>query len=177
MHDRYMAFEKEFLFEDDHMVPAVAEPSDLAYEIDQKNHWFEPGEIESEQMQLLFSIAARGLHELFRFCFVGRKLDRPSEMRMVMRRFLAVSWLIQPELLKDCKGDRMTLEDLASLPAIKCSKYALSMKATAFGKRWNFHTRIQKRLASKENYAAGARAGWAKRRALPPKEEQAALAL
>jgi hypothetical protein len=162
MSNRFLAFERELDL--DQSMPVVAELPDLANEIDQRNHWLEEGEIDEQKMQLLMQVAARGLHELFYYCFAGRSLDKPSEMRMAVRRFIAVAWLIQPGLLKSRNGRMMTLDDLAALPSIDCSKCALSLKAQAFGKRWDFHARIQKRKVSKVNYAAAAKVGWAKRR-------------
>ena len=153
----FLAFERDTA---ESTLPIAAELPDLLMEIDQQNHWFEKGEIDEQQLQFLVRIASRGLYELFHYCFAKRKLDRPAEMLMVMRRFVAVAWLIRPEMLKGKNGKVLTLEDLSALPFVKCSKCALSLKAQAFSKRWNFHARVQKRETTKTNYSIAAKRAW-----------------
>lgn len=167
----FLAFERNV---DDSTLPVVAELPDLLLEIDQQNHWFEKGEIDEQQLQLLVRVASRGLYELFHYCFAGRRLDRPAEMLMVMRRFVAVAWLIRPEMLKGRSGKVLTLEDLSALPFVKCSRCALSLKAQAFSKRWNFHARVQKRETTKTNYSIAAKRAWKIRKQKAKKNERKA---
>lgn len=143
---------------------------DIAAQIDQKNNWFEPGEIDPEQMEMLIRVASRGLHELFHFCFAGRKLNQKG-MQIAMRRFVAVAWLLHSEMLigveKNSTGTPvpLTLQQLGKVPQLDCSRCALSLLAKKFGEQFHFHARVQKRKTSKGNYARSAKTGWVKRRA------------
>ena len=125
---------------------------------------FDEDKLGPEDRALVTNMADGVLFELFHFCFAGRRLDRPKEVRTALRCFVSVVWLIRPDLLQDGEGKRMSLADLAALPEVDCSKYFLSMLAGAFAKKWGFHSMTQKRPGSRENFAAGAKIGWAKRR-------------
>ena len=162
MNETFLAYEKSQM--GDQVERVVAESRDLAFDVDQRNHWFEPGEIDDQRLQHMMKVAARGLYEVFSYCFQGQSLDNDRDLRVAVRRFVAVAWLIQPGLLKDSAGKCMTLEELASLSFLDCTKCSLSLKAQAFGKRWGFVASIQKRKTSKANYAEGAKRGWEKRR-------------
>lgn len=147
---------------------------DIAEQIDLKNNWFEPGEINPEQIELLIKVASRGLYELFHFCFAGRKLNQKG-LQIAMRRFVAVAWLLHSEMLQGAELDAdgkptgaltpLSLEQLGDIPQLDCTKVALSLLAKRFGELFNFHARVQKRMTSKVNYAGAAKIGWAKRRA------------
>jgi hypothetical protein len=143
---------------------------DIAAQIDQKNGWFEEGELDPELVAVMIKVAARGLYELIHFCFAGRKLNEKG-MQIAMRRFVAVAWMLHSEMLigtdKDESGEAvpLTLEQLGKVPQLDCTKVALSLLAKRFGEMFHFHARVQKRKTSKGNYAGAAKTGWVKRRA------------
>lgn len=143
---------------------------DIAAQIDQKNGWFEEGELDPEMVAMMIKVAARGLYELIHFCFAGRKLNEKG-MQIAMRRFVAVAWMLHSEMLIGTDTDEageavpLTLEQLGNVPQLDCTKVALSLLAKRFGEMFKFHARVQKRKTSKENYAGAAKTGWVKRRA------------
>jgi hypothetical protein len=143
--------------------PEAAVKYDFASIVDQQNHWFEKGEVDPQLMESLVRVASRGLYELFRFCFEGRMLDEKG-MRIAIRRFVSVAWMLHSEMLIGPDKKPLTLEQLGEIPQIDCTKCALSLLAQRFGDQFGFHARIQKRRGSKENYAAAAKRGWKKRR-------------
>ncbi len=159
----FLAFKKS-VGDSDESPLEVGVVYDVAQEIDEKNHWFEEGEIDPRMLALMMSVAARGMHELFRYCFVGRSLDTAG-LQIAIRRFVAVSWLLHSEMLVGADGVPLTLEQLAALPQIDCTKCTMSVLAKNFGKQWAFHARVQKRQGSKVNYRESAKTGWEKRRA------------
>jgi hypothetical protein len=143
---------------------------DIAAQIDQKNGWFEEGELDPEMVAMMIKVAARGLYELIHFCFAGRKLNEKG-MQIAMRRFVAVAWMLHSEMLIGTDTDEageavpLTLEQLGNVPQLDCTKVALSLLAKRFGEMFHFHARVQKRKTSKGNYAGAAKTGWVKRRA------------
>jgi hypothetical protein len=82
-----------------------------------------------------------------------------------MRRFVAIAWMLHSEMLVGEDDEPLTLEQLGKLPQIDCTKVTLSLIAKSFGEQTKFHSRVQKRKSSKENYAGAAKTGWTKRRA------------
>jgi hypothetical protein len=134
------------------------------------------------EVDLICEMAERGIHELLKFCldgpckpgapgvFVQRPLTERN-LKIAMRRFIAVAWMLHSEMLVGAKTDKycepipLTLEQIGKIPQIDCTKVALSLLAKRFGAQFNLHTRVQKRQGSRETYSGAAKGGWAKRRA------------
>jgi hypothetical protein len=113
-------------------------------------------------LRSMMVVAARGLSEVFKYCFSGRPLDEKG-LRIAGRRFVSVAWLLHSKMLVGENGVPLSLEQLSSLPQVDCSRCALSVLAQNFGKQWGFSSRVQKRKSSKANYARSAKTGWAAR--------------
>ncbi len=130
-------------------------------------------ELSPAAVQTMMAVADRPLRELFSYCFSGRPTNEKG-LAIAMRRFIAVAWMLHSEMLVGIHGRPLTLEELGKLPRIDCTKCTLSILAQNFGKQWGFHTRVQKRLGGKTNYAAAAKRGWEKRgrRAAPKKPKE-----
>lgn len=126
------------------------------------DRYFNEGELSPALIATMQQLAARPLEELFRYCFEGRLMDTQGLQRAA-RRFVAVAWLLHSEMMTDEAGKVLTLEQLSKLPQLDCTRCALSILAGDFGKRFNFHARVQKRQGSKANYAASAKKGWDRR--------------
>lgn len=130
--------------------------------------YFAPDELTPELVEVIRKVAARGLYELFRYCFGGRPVNEKG-LQIAARRFVAVAWLLHSEMLTSAElGENgnprvLTLEQLSKLPQLDCTRCAMSVHAKNFGDQWKFHARVQKRLGAKPNYAAAARKGWKKR--------------
>lgn len=140
---------------------------DIAAEIDEKNGWTEPGQ--PSEVEVTHTVraadASNALSEFILFCFQGQKLDRRGKgLRTAIRRFVAICWMLKSNELVDPHGRPLSLERLASLPQVKCTKCTLSLLAQEFGKQWGFRVRVQKKETTKPNYAAAAKKGWKKRR-------------
>ena len=119
-----------------------------------------------EQAAVISAMAAKGVREVFQFCLPSRTrgFDKAA-LGYAIRRFVSIAWLLHSEMMRGADGAVLTLTQLARLPQLKCSKVALSLSAKHFADRFKFHSRVQKRTGSKENYAAAAKTGWDKRRA------------
>jgi len=116
----------------------------------------------------------RVISEVLKYCLQGKAIDDERDLKIAIRRFVAVVWLIQPGLLRGSDGKCLTLERLGELPFLDCTRCSLSLKAQEFAKRHGFHSSIQKRTTAKGNYANSAHLGWVKRRTR--KREEAAVA-
>lgn len=144
---------------------------DIADEIDKRNNWLDPGELDGEVAHAMVEIAARGLSELFLFCFNGQVMDKKGKgMRTAFRRFVSVAWMIKSAEIKGPDGRPLSLEKLSKLPQVRCTRCTLSLLAQEFGRRWGFRVRVQKKETTKPNYAHAAKGGWKKRRDREKKE-------
>src|SRR5437870_321859 len=136
-----------------------------------RNSSLSPKESTQATRELVGRMTDKLLSELFAFCFSGNLHNRertvdPKGLQIAMRRFVAVAWLMHSELLVGEDGQVLTLEQLSKLPQLDCTRCSLSLLAQKFGKRCGgFHTRVQKQVGGKANYAASAKAAWKKRRA------------
>lgn len=125
-----------------------------------------PG-VTQAQAAVISAMAARGIREVCEFALARWRNKGPdtNSMEVVARRLVAIAWLLHSDFLRGEDGEVLTLTQLARLPQLKCTKVALSLSAKLFADRFKFHSRVQKRSGSKENYAAAAKSGWDKRRA------------
>jgi hypothetical protein len=126
-------------------------------------------------------LASRLIREVMSYCFDGKlygsdRVVDDAGLRLAMRRFVSVAWLLHSEMLLSPDGTPMTLEQLSKLPQLDCTRCSLSLLAQKFGKKWDFHARVQKRKGGKPAYAASAKTGWEKRRAREEAEVRKAIA-
>jgi hypothetical protein len=135
-----------------------------------RNSSLSPKESTPATRELVGRMTGKLLRELFDFCFSGRLHNRErvadeQGLRIAMRRFVSVAWLMHSELLVGEDGQVLTLEQLSKLPQLDCTRCSLSLLAQRFAKPYGFQSRVQKQKSGKVNYAASARTGWKKRRA------------
>lgn len=136
--------------------------------INERNGWFEPGEVDANTLALMTKVAARGLTEVFKFCLRGCEPFDAKKLQTAMRRFVAIAWLLHSEDLVGEDGEALKLSELGRLAQLDCTKCALSLQAKAFGNQFGFQSRVQKRRTSKGKrgtYSQAAKQGWEKRRA------------
>lgn len=143
----------------------------------------ELSEFSPAQLQEVAEMSARGTKAVFDFCIPVKGADRGGgvlpfnarTLKLAMRRFVAVAWLLHSEMLVDDELDEqgiptgrvvpLSLDQLGKLPQLDCTKVALSLLAKRFGEKFKFQSRVQKRQSTKPNYASAAVTGWEKRRA------------
>ena len=116
-----------------------------------------------EQQELIGDMIREALCEVIGFCFSGRN-EGPRRLQTAIRKFFAVAWLLNPDLLQGEQGERLSLADLAKLPEISCSKAYLSLIAYQFADKHSFVSSVQKNRGSHGSFVSGALVGWAKRR-------------
>ncbi len=166
-----MAFEKTG--DEEAGTPILAEEPDHHRKVDESAGWVDAGEFDDQTLQRLMVEGARGIKEMVFFCFYGRTVNEKNILTG-LRRFISIAWMLFPDVFKDEFGKTVSLEKLADLKNVDCTKVALSLMAQDFGARWKFHARIQKRLSSKPNFASSAKTGWVKRRAREKAEREEA---
>jgi len=111
------------------------------------------------------AIVRSGIDEIIGFCLRDTKLDaKYANLQTALRRFVAICWLLKSNEIRGSDDKPMSLEALSRQPQIKCTRCALSLMASEFGQKWGIHSRVQKRVSAKPNYAKAARFGWKKRR-------------
>jgi hypothetical protein len=135
------------------------------------SQYFDKGELTQADAALLSQMASLGIFKVMQFCLpqknrLGKTRPLDSQtLQIAMRRFVAVAWMLHSEMLEGEDDEPLTLEQLGKLPQLDCTKVTLSLVAKKFGDSFGFHSRVQKRVTSKGNYASAAVGGWAKRRA------------
>jgi hypothetical protein len=130
-------------------------------------------EFSSTQITQIREMSVRGISTVLEFCLPRKNTPQGNVLRpfdsttlkIAMRRFVSVAWLLHSNMLRGENDEALTLEQLSKLPQLDCTKVALSLQAKRFGDQFNFHARVQKRVGTKPNYASAAKTGWAKRRA------------
>lgn len=150
---------------------ATVEP-DIHAIVDQRNAWFENGELGAELEDEINRRAARLLYEVMDFITSGIKFDSRRGMFRALIRTLAVIWVLSPGMLRTKRDKVVSLEDMAQ--ALGKTRCWLSMVAEDFSTKFTFFTRNQKSVASRVNYARSAVLGWEKRRAKQARKNQEA---
>jgi hypothetical protein len=143
---------------------APPKASRTKFDLSPLRQFFAKGELDQETAQTVAAMIARGTKEIFSFCFGKENLDERG-LRIAMRRFVSIAWLLHSEMLIGENDEPLTLEQLGNLPLLNCTKVTLSLNAQDFGRKFKFQGRTQKRQHTKPNYASAAVGGWAKRRA------------
>lgn len=135
---------------------------DFAAIADQRNRWYEDGELGEQLEDEVNRRAARLLYEVMDFVTAGIPFNTRRGMFRAVIRMLAVVWLLAPTMLRTREGKVVSLEDMGR--ALGKSRSWISMVAEDFSNKFTFFTRNQKSRASRVNYARGAVKGWEKRR-------------
>lgn len=133
------------------VVVAVVEPHP-GEKIDADNGWFESGDVTDEVRELVIAECVKGYGEIFHFAFSSptgnvMPLRKRADLRSAFNKFIAVSWLMFPELLVNAAGSRLSLRGVSKLSGV--SVEYLSTKAEEFGGRWAFHSSVQKKESSR----------------------------
>lgn len=87
---------------------------DHAFELDQRNGWLEPGELDAEQMHEVVQRASQVLHELIVFCIDGKACDTVTSTERMMARFFSFVDRYFPGMLVDKLGEKITRFDIGS---------------------------------------------------------------
>lgn len=168
MGNRFSAFQNAVGLEEAERI--AAEQSDTPELVDQRNHWFDHGELGKDLDAEVNRRAARLLYEVF--LYITDKLDANTFkglLRMTVR-LIAVVWVFMPDMLR-CKkqkgeeqGKICTLEDMAAAFAPRISRCWISMVAEDASVCFGVFSRNQKKGSSRANYAEAARKAWKVRR-------------
>lgn len=143
------------------IISQIPSPSPSIYdEIDERNGWKEPGEIDDETRDKIIAESVKAYGEMFFFCFSGASgvvcpVDRAKDLRESFRKFVALTWQMFPDLLVDSRGRQLNQARIAVLLGVK-PPYVAGL-ATRFGQQWNFHSRSQKNKTARENHSIARR--------------------
>lgn len=111
------------------------------------------GEIDgdAEELETDFYVAGEIMREILTFAFAYRG-DKPQpNLHTAFRRFVAITWLVRPELLGN-----VSLMDLG--PELGCTRANLSKMIRDFGDRWGgLRNRLQKTEGARAIYAEAQR--------------------
>ena len=94
-----------------------------------------------------FYVLGEILREILAFAFAGRAGKPQRNLHKAFRRFVAITWLVRPELLGD-----ISLMQLG--PELSCTRANLSKMIRDFGDRWGgLRNRLQKTEGARRIYA------------------------
>lgn len=143
-------------------VIASYEP-DLARIIDQRNNWFETGELGEELEHEMYRRGSRLLYDIMLFITNGIAFDSKRGIFRAALRTLCVIWVLAPDLLRRKDGGVVSLDDMAKPMGV--SRCWVSVVAEEFSDCFGYFGRNQKKLTARPNYAAATKTAWAKRKA------------